>query len=55
MEFIPYYFMFGSIIFLFYGVKSQNWGTALFVALLWPFWVMYLLVSLIWGIGSFLD
>ncbi len=55
MAFLPYYFMVGAIIFLVYGIKSQKWGTALLLALLWPLGALYLLVSLIWGIGSLLD
>ena len=52
MEFLPYYFMFGAIIFVFYGIKTHEWGTAFVVALLWPLWVGYLVISLLWGIGS---
>ncbi len=55
MEFLPYYFTFGAVFFLIYGIKTQKWGTALWLAALWPLGALYLLVSLIWGIGSLLD
>lgn len=49
---MEYYLSFGLVVFLFLGFKSGKWGAALLYALLWPLWVGYILISLIWGIGS---
>lgn len=52
MEFFKYYVAFGLIIFLVYGVKSGQWNKAVWVSLLWPLWVGYILISLLWGVGA---
>ena len=53
MEFLPYYLIIGFIIFIVLGVISYGeWRTACWLALIWPLWVGYLLISLFWGIGK---
>lgn len=52
MEGFLCYLGIAAIIFVFFGVKTGDWGRALLYALLWPLWVGYLIISLFWGIGS---
>lgn len=52
MEFLPYYFGIGLLIFLILGAISGEWWTAFWLAAIWPLWVGYLLISLFWGIGE---